>query len=396
MEFSISRYYSAFDVQNDFDIDTSDIDEKLCHATNALANSWEAVHHNTELLEELIDLAHGFQQLDSKHKKQVNYLISSSLLNASRQCKIMIEEGDYVDTADVLKLCLEKYGYLMFVLLNFLSREDFPTSTSARQKQSSVAWNNNCQQVDDALASIVPCLQLDLSKIFVTTPEKNQLLDLFLRPIFHLMELPERMKVNNIRIVMFRIISLAVTLHGSEESVQNSVIQSLTYYPHLPQYMAELLHTLDKSFDHIKLAEDILLEISQLEFNANDTNGPKAVSEFLVKMSELSPRLILKQMASISQILDNTNQSLRCSVIETCGNIVVDAFKAYFNSTYSSEDEHAEISMKQISKLFSLLKQRTLDQNPFARTKALQAMVKVFNQSPVKEYVVGALSLIHI
>lgn len=391
MEFSISRYYSAFDVQNDFDIDTSDIDEKLCHATNALANSWEAVHHNTELLEELIDLAHGFQQLDSKHKKQVNYLISSSLLNASRQCKIMIEEGDYVDTADVLKLCLEKYGYLMFVLLNFLSREDFPTSTSARQKQSSVAWNNNCQQVDDALASIVPCLQLDLSKIFVTTPEKNQLLDLFLRPIFHLMELPERMKVNNIRIVMFRIISLAVTLHGSEESVQNSVIQSLTYYPHLPQYMAELLHTLDKSFDHIKLAEDILLEISQLEFNANDTNGPKAVSEFLVKMSELSPRLILKQMASISQILDNTNQSLRCSVIETCGNIVVDAFKAYFNSTYSSEDEHAEISMKQISKLFSLLKQRTLDQNPFARTKALQAMVKVFNQSPVKEYVVGAL-----
>lgn len=391
MEFSLSTLYSGFDVQKDYEVDNSNIDEKLSHATHALANSWEAIHHNNELLEELMEMAHGFQQLDAKHKKQVNYLISSSLANASRQCKIMIEEGDYVDMLDVLKLCLEKYGYLMFVLLNFLSRENFPTSTSARQKQTSVLWKNNCQQVDDSLASVVPCLQLDLSKIFVTTPEKNQLLDLFLRPVFHLMELPERMKVNTIRILMFRIISLAVTRHGSEETVQNSVIQSLTYYPHLPQYMAELLHTLEKAFDLIKLSEDILLEISQLEFNANDTNGPKAVSEFLVRVSELSPRLIMRQMASISQILDNTNQSLRCSVIETCGNIVVDAFKTLYNSNSSSEDERAEISMKLIGKLFSLLKQRTLDQNPFARTKALQAMVKVFNHSPVKDYVVSAL-----
>lgn len=393
MEFSLSTYYNAFDVQKDYEVDNSNIDDKLTHSTHALANSWEAVHHNSELLEELIDLAHGFQQLDPKHKKQVNYLISSSLANAARQCKIMIEEGDYVDMLEVLKLCLEKYGYLMFVLLNYLSREDFPTSTSARQKSTSVTWKNNSQQVDEALASVVPCLQLDLSKIFVTTPERNQLLDLFLRPIFHLMELPERMKINTIRILMFRIISLAVTRHGSEETIQNSVIQSLTYYPHLPQYMAELLHTLDKSFDHIKLSEDILLEISQLEFNANDNNGPKAVSEFLVKVSELSPRLIMRQMASISQILDNTNQSLRCSVIETCGNIVVDAFKTFYNSTSSSEDEHAEINMKSIGKLFSLLKQRTLDQNPFARTKALQAMVKIFNNAPVKDYVVASLEL---
>lgn len=391
MEFSLSTFYSGFDVQKDYEVDNSNIDDKLSHATHALAHSWEAIHHNSELLEELIDMAHGFQQLDPKHKKQVNYLISSSLTNASRQCTLMIEEGDYVDMLDVLKLCLEKYGYLMFVLLNYLSREDFPTSTSARQKQTSVLWKNNCQQVDDALSSVLNCLQLDLSKIFVTTPEKNQFLDLFLRPVFHLMELPERMKVNTIRIYMFRIISFAVTRHGSEEAVQNSVIQSLTYYPHLPQYMAELLHTLEKSFDHIKLSEDILLEISQLEFNANDTNGPKAVSEFLVKVSEVSPRLIMRQMASISQILDNTNQSLRCSVIETCGNIVVDAFKTLHSSTNSSEDERAEISMKLIGKLFSLLKQRTLDQNPFARTKALQAMVKVFNNAPVKDYVVAAL-----
>lgn len=391
MEFSLSTFYSGFDIQKDYDIDNSNIDDKLSHATHALANSWEAIHHDGELLEELIEMAHGFQQLDPKHKKQVNYLISSSLTNASRQCTLMIEEGEYLEMLNVLKLCLEKYGYLMFVLLNYLSREDFPTSTSARQKQTSVLWKNNCQQVDDALSSVLTCLQLDLAKIFVTTPEKNQFLDLFLRPVFHLMELPERMKVNAIRIYMFRIISFAVTRHGSEETVQNSVIQSLTYYPHLPQYMAELLHTLEKSFDHIKLSEDILLEISQLEFNANDNNGPKAVSEFLVKVSEVSPRLIMRQMASISQILDNTNQSLRCSVIETCGNIVVDAFKTLYKSTSSSEDERAEISMKLIGKLFSLLKQRTLDQNPFARTKALQAMVKVFNNAPVKEYVISAL-----
>lgn len=375
MDFSLSTYYNAFDVDKDYPLGTTDIPRKLEEVTTALAHSPEAILNNHELLEDLVDMAHGFPQLEEKPRKQVAYLITSSFNNACHQCKLTIESGDFVDMIDTLKAELERYGYLMYVLVNFLGKEDFPGTSGARQKQGSAKWRTNCTQVEDALEAITTCLRVELSKLFVTTPEKNQYLELFVRPIFHLMELPDRMKINSIKILMFRNIALAVTLHAQSSVVQNSVLQSLTYYPHLPPHMAELMHTLSTKYDHIGLTEDLLREISQVEFNSNDTNGPKAISEFLIKLSELSPKLILKQMASTAQLLDNSNQSLRCSVVETCGNIVVDILKSEAASV-DSLDEQVNNEL-QTDGLLNMLEERFLDQNPFVRTKAIQAMVKI-------------------
>lgn len=372
MDFVLSTFYNAFDVDKVYDINTENIDLKIDTVTTALAHSPEAIL-NTEVLEELVDLAHGFLQLEDKPKKNVAYLISSSFNNACHQCILTLDLGDFIDVADSLKAQLERYGYLMFVLLSFLGKDDFPSNN--KSKQVSAKWKNNCIQVEDALDAVASCNKVDLSKLFVTTPEKTQYLDMFIRPIFRLMESPDRMKLVPIRTLMFRDLALAVTKHGMGIIAQNAVIQSLTYYVHLPPYMAELMHTLSKQYDHIALTEDLLREISQLEFNANDSNGPKAVSEFLIKLSELSPRLILKQMSSTAQLLDNSNMSLRCSVVETCGNIVVDILKAE-SEDLESQDEHSN-QRSQLDGLLKLLEDRFLDQNPFVRTKAIQAMVKV-------------------
>ena len=139
--------------------------------------------------------------------------------------------------------------------------------------------------------------------------------------------------------------------------------------------MAALLHTLTDKYDYMTLTEDVLREISQTHFNSNDTTGPKAVSEFLIRLSELSPKLILRQMTSISQLLDNSNQTLRCSVVEACGNIVVDMIKSSNKEQDENEDTHNY--SQQVAKLLDLLEERFLDQNPYVRTKAFQALTKV-------------------
>lgn len=46
-------------------------------------------------------------------------------------------------------------------------------------------------------------------------------------------------------------------------------------------------------------------ELGNKEFNSNDTRGPKSVSTFLVRLSELAPRLILKQMTLLANQLDS-------------------------------------------------------------------------------------------
>lgn len=380
MDFSLSSYFNAFDVDKDYQIEFSDVDSKLESITDSLANNPESLNFNQELLEDLIELTHGFRELEEKKRHQLAYLVTSSLNAVGQSYGNMLQSGDFHDNVDTIKSTLERYGYLMFVLLKYLGKEDFSQVGNARSQKSVprevlARWKSNCTEVENGLTAVITVLSLDLSKVFVTTPERDSFVELFSRPIINLMESPERMKLVPIKLLIFRALCIAVTKHKHGSMLQHSIIQCLTYYAHLPQYMAGLLHTLTEKYDYMVLTEEILREISQTHFNSNDTNGPKAVSEFLIKLSELSPRLILRQMTSISQLLDNSNQTLRCSVVEACGNIVVDILK---NSTRDQgEDEDADYYRHQVAKLLNLLEERFLDQNPYVRTKAFQALSKV-------------------
>lgn len=69
--------------------------------------------------------------------------------------------------------------------------------------------------------------------------------------------------------------------------------------------MAEFLHILSETYDYSQLTDEVLREISSREFNSNDTRGPKSVSAFIAKLSELTPRLVIKQMTMLAKQLDS-------------------------------------------------------------------------------------------
>lgn len=380
MDFNLSSFFNAFNVDKEYTLEFSDLDGKIENVTDSLANNPESINYNHDLFDDLVELTHCYKSLDSKHQRQLSYLISSSFSSVGLGYNKVIESGDFVDQIDGIKSTLEKYGYLVFVLLKFLGKEEHTHSKSKNQAntQALARWKSTNAQIEDALQAISTVLKLELSKVFVTTPERDLYLELFSRPIMNLMESPERMKVQGIKTFMFNIISVSVKYHGHSHFIQHSIIQCLTYYLHSPPYMAELLHLMADKYDYIMLTEEVLREISQTQFNSNDTNGPKAVSEFLIKLSELSPRLILKQMSCISQLLDNSNQTLRCSVVEACGNIVVDILKN--TGETSAEDEEINSGISQhVDGLLDLLQERFLDQNPYVRSKAFQAFTKITN-----------------
>lgn len=82
-------------------------------------------------------------------------------------------------------------------------------------------------------------------------------------------------------------------------------MQNLTYFEHLAEPMAELLHILAEQYDYPQLADEVLRELSNKEFNSNDTKGPKSVSTFMIKLSELAPRLVIKQVTLMAKQLDS-------------------------------------------------------------------------------------------
>lgn len=86
---------------------------------------------------------------------------------------------------------------------------------------------------------------------------------------------------------------------------QTSIVQNLTYFEHLSEPMAEFLQILSEQYDYPQLVDEILRELSNKEFNSNDTRGPKSVSGFIIKLSELAPRLVIKQMTLLIKLLDS-------------------------------------------------------------------------------------------
>lgn len=368
MDVNFSELLTAFQQAEKGSFTCGDPDALLDRVTGGLAGSSEAISDST-VYEALEELVLAYPTLDKKVQKQVVYLVTSSLHNQTENAADTIDNG-HTDAFAAQKNYLEVYAYLVHCLFTYLGIESIPTSTGSKKVSNDVLENfkNNCIELESIMDAVCACFKLQLGKLFVTTPEKDLFVGAFTRPVYVLMESETRMKVVTVKMYMFKLISMAVKFHGHASAAQNAILQNLTYFVHLNAVMAELLQILNDQYDYPQLTEDVLREVSNKEFNPNDNNGPKQISLFIVKISELVPRVLLKQMTLVSQLLNNSSYTLRCAVVEACGNIIFEM---------SKDDDELERHRNSITALLDLLIERFLDQNPYVRTKATQSLLKL-------------------
>ncbi|KAJ2969964.1 hypothetical protein NQ176_g8406 [Zarea fungicola] len=228
-------------------------------------------------------------------------------------------------------------------------------------------WDS-AAQLQAALDVMCKVLKLKLSKIFLTTSERDTFISLLTRPVYMVLESEQRVKTTSIRMHSFKVLCMAVKHHGHGYAAQINVMQNLTYFEHLSEPMAEFLHILADTYDYPQLADEVLRELSNKEFNSNDTKGPKSVSTFIAKISELAPRIVIKQMTMLAKQLDSESYTLRCALIEVCGNMI---------AHLSIQDERSENHKSQLNAFFDVLEERFLDINPYCRCRALQVYMKL-------------------
>lgn len=395
--FSLSEYLTKFQTTDRESYPRlQDPSRELNVIIDQLAVSPEQIDASPDSLEALIDLCHDFPHLTPKLQTQLSYLISSSLSNLSKDIKANLSSNvNFTEIGGLIpqwKRHLEEYGYLIQVLLTFLQDELHKVSSqstnlnrSAKNSKNDSAnvelFKRDCNQMENLLESITKLLEINLSKIFQTTPEKDLFIGLFTRPLFVLLEIEPVTKVSSLKMFIQRILAMCVKNHGQSSSIQSSLMTNLTYFLHLSVFNAELLKLLNDEYNYPQLTEDILKEISTRVFNAKDTTGPKAISNFLIKLSELSPGIMLRQMNLVITLLNNSSITLRCSVVEACGNIVAEL---------AQDPQTMEHYKQQIAVLIELLEERFQDSNPYVRTKAIQGYSKIcdlsskFNKSKAK------------
>ncbi|KAF2688036.1 hypothetical protein K458DRAFT_360969 [Lentithecium fluviatile CBS 122367] len=289
-------------------------------------------------------------------------------------------EAEEQDALALHKQLLEMYGFLLRWTISAVETRALEKSASApaargrgKGAKSKTAkdgsWDASTQ-LAAALDKMSKVLKLKLGRIFVTTSEKDTFIGLFTKPVYYIIENEARVKNTTIRMHCFRVLCIAIKHHGHAYTAQTSINQSLTYFEHLSEPMAEFLQILAEQYDYPQLAEDVLRDVSNKEFSGTDLKGPKSISTFLTKISELLPHLVIKQMTLLGNLLDSESYTLRCAMIDVCGNLVAMLSKQV-------GDERSENHKAQIRIFFDVLEERFLDINPYCRSRVMQVFVKL-------------------
>ncbi|CAG9973319.1 unnamed protein product [Clonostachys byssicola] len=288
-----------------------------------------------------------------------------------------MESPDDEGTLPHHKKLLEIFGFLLqwtIAAVETKAAEKSSTAPAARGRGKAKkgttkddTWDSTAQ-LQSALDIMCKVLKLKLTSIFLTTSERDTFVGLLTRPVYMILESEQRAKSVPIRMHCFKVLCIAVKHHGHGYAAQINVIQNLTYFEHLSEPMAEFLHILADTYDYPQLTDEVLREIGNKEFNSNDTRGPKSISSFITKISELEPRIVIKQMTMLAKQLDSESYTLRCALIEVCGNMV---------SYLSNQNERTEGHKSQLNAFFDVLEERFRDINPYCRCRVLQVYMKL-------------------
>ncbi|KAI9801667.1 MAG: Condensin complex subunit [Piccolia ochrophora] len=330
---------------------------------------------------ELFLLSRSTSVLPTHALSKVLDLIVSGLSTQADIINNDLEADDAQDALQQQKQLLEIYGFLLQWALAAVETKaaEKPATAPATKGRGAGkgtkgkangrdgTWDSSIQ-LQSAMETICKVLKLKLSRIFMTTSERDTFVTLFTRSMYLVLESEQRVKNMAIRMHTFKVLCIAVKHHGHAFGAQTSVIQNLSYFEHLSEPMAEFLHILGEQYDYPQLSEEVLRELSNKEFNSNDSKGPKSVSTFIIKLSELAPRSVMKQMTLLVKQLDSESYTLRCAVIEVCGNLIADLCK---------EDDRSENHKSQINAFFDVLEERFLDINPYCRCRTIQVYVKI-------------------
>ncbi|ORX90468.1 hypothetical protein K493DRAFT_339988 [Basidiobolus meristosporus CBS 931.73] len=269
---------------------------------------------------------------------------------------------------------LMMYGFLLHWLTRVAEKRAMAKSTADKnaakakkprskrdEEQESWDWMQHKQKSLELMSRM---LDIKLNKICSSSHERDTCVNLLTRSAYQILENPDNTKATPIKLQAYHIINKSVVDYEHSFAAQTTILQNLQYYEHLSEPMAELLHSLAEQFEYPQLAETILREVSNKNFHTNDKNGPKSFARFLVKLSELSPKLILKQMGLLVRQLDSESYVLRCALIEIVGHTIL----------HLATLEQNDIQHKQIDHYFDVLEERFRDLNSICRSKVLQVL----------------------
>ncbi|KAL9940062.1 hypothetical protein V8E36_000767 [Tilletia maclaganii] len=377
------------------DLPPSQQSAALDQTIDTLAASTDEIA-SAEVFDTLRSFLKHFANLSPATALKLVDLISSSFASALDAAARDFEDPNaYAGHAQVL----ERYAFLLQWFVSAAERKgstpsaEGGSSLAARAKgkgrgRGKAASNKDAFQWQEYIPNILhtmhKALRVRSERMWTISASRDAYVSgCILRPALYLQENEQNLKVAEIRIGTNKIICQAVKAHGQAFSVHTSIMQSLQYYEHLSEPMAELLHLLRTEFDYERLGEDVLREVASKTFGALDSKSPRSFGRFLVRMAQLSPRSVLKIISLLQTHLNSESYPMRNALLEVIGILIQELTltEEVDMGASTGEDEQGTRSeegrKKQVETFLELLFQRFLDLNSYVRSKLLTVLSKL-------------------
>ncbi|KXS19739.1 hypothetical protein M427DRAFT_152232 [Gonapodya prolifera JEL478] len=225
-----------------------------------------------------------------------------------------------------------------------------------------------------ALRASRALLVLDVERVFISTAERDSLVNLFTKPIYQCMEDKEALRQFPVETAL-DVLCVCVAKHGHGFGAKTTIFLNLTSYDHLSELMADFLHDLATKYGHTQLSDEVLTDVGHMDFNVNEGEGlsqrstlPKSFATFLVRLATSNPKLVLRHMVALQNLLDAESYTIRSAFVEVIGALVEVIYG-------DSEDKKA--SDTRLEQFWEVLLERTLDSNAFVRAKVMQTIQKL-------------------
>ncbi|KAJ1854231.1 condensin complex non-SMC subunit Cnd1 [Coemansia sp. RSA 1822] len=216
----------------------------------------------------------------------------------------------------------------------------------------------------DLYVHVQQLMQLPLGRVWNSVPERDTFIGVFMRLAHKAMENPAYAKDGDFQAALFSTLCVWLQNYNGLYSLVTMITQNLQHYEHLCEAMAQLVHLAYDSYGGTQLADEVLRDIAAKSFSSvHDKSGPKNTARFLVRLSQLAPKALLRQMGLLIRHLDSEAHIMRSAMSDVIGHLML---------YLAAQEEQTEITKNQIGEYFDIIEQRFQDAHYLVRAKVLQ------------------------
>ncbi|KAI8073076.1 non-SMC mitotic condensation complex subunit 1-domain-containing protein [Gongronella butleri] len=376
-----------YPLESEIDIEGQS-DKELARALNAVTESIEISSRSIVEADVFGKLGSFVKNLDLLSTRITARLVDITL-SAFRSEITATSEDIHVNDTDTFaehRVCLERYIFLSYWMLMQIEDASHRAETAATSRSkkgaktneyTSSVWVNHRRKIYD---TEIKLLDLKLSKIWTLPQDRTVLINMFTKPCYTVFESSALIKMQTLKDGIFEILSICVKRYDHLLAAQTTVMQTLQYWEHSAEPMADFLcHAIDKH-DYTQLAHELLRQVSNQEFKdaaakeLKDTANPKTFSAFLLRLTDATPKTIVKNLGLLTHQLDSDSYTMRMCIVEMLGKLIVEL---------SQSTEEGQPHRDQINGFFDILEERMLDPIAFCRVKVLQVYLRILDM-PIK------------